>query len=594
MVSKKLARQLSKFFQTEDPSEVLAQLDVLHQGSSSAQVITEMKEKWLDFLQVVDRTYEQSEVNLEIARHSLEVSSKEVEERNKDLRLQNRKISDLLHNLKQSVFMVDASECIAAPLSRHTDIIFEQSILNRRVHEVVFSDFAPHSEELQRIETVFSSVFGEEDYQWEEMAHLLPQRVTRNQGQQILQITYNPIWDEQSKLSRIMFVIEDITDLVQLNATVERERERSERTVAMVQEFLRHDREHLIPFMTQQAGLLQAVIQSVAVLNDETIVAFKRNLHTLKGNFRMFGIVLMARACHDIEVHMRKDPKTPDLPDMINGLRKTFQEYVELMSRLYGTRIEFLDGELTTQESSLVSVPRTILNQVLSLFNDARHYFPSTLQMSLFRAVDRLQFVPLTSRFSSVAPMVQELARAIDKDVEVEIQADDTCLPPQATDLVYNCLVQILRNAVDHGLEETEERLSRGKSPRNRIKISWQSHEDESFTLSVRDDGAGVDTDRVVAKACELGLITEAMAQHLTKQQKLELIMLPGFSVRSTLTESSGMGMGMDIVQTNVRELKGTLLVHSELGEGTQITLKMPAQPYFRWAIPAQNLARAW
>ncbi len=592
MLSKKLSRQLNKIFQTEDPGEVFAALEALNQAPDASQAVADIKQKWQDLLQAIDRAYEQSDVNLEIARHSLEVSSKEVEERNKDLRLQNRKIYDLLNNLKQSVFMVDASECVAAPMSRHTDKIFAQAIIDRKVQDVVFSDFAPESEEMQRIETVFATVFGEEVFQWEEMVRLLPEQVTRNQGQQILQISYNPIWDEQSKLSRIMFVIEDITDLIRLNATVERERERSERTVAMVQEFLRHDRDDLVPFMGQQAVMLKLVHQSVASLDEDSMVTFKRNLHTLKGNFRMFGIVIMARACHEIEVQLKQNPRTPLLPQLIDGLQQIFQEYMELMARLYGTRLEILDGRLISEESSLVSVSKSALEHVLSLFHDARHYFPSMIQSSLSRAVDRLYFIPLVTRFASIAPMVHELARTIHKNVEVEIQGDEACLPPQATELVYNSLVQILRNAVDHGLEEPEERLAQGKNPKNRIRISWQSDEDESLTLSIQDDGAGMDAENIVRKACEMGFIQEASAHHLSKQQKIELVLLPGFSVRTTVSESSGMGMGLDVVSHNVQELRGSIRIQSELGQGTQITLKIPPQAYYRWAQPSVPLSR--
>jgi len=584
--SKKLSRQLMKAFSTDDINEIMARHEALAADNSGVSADSEsFKESFKSFLEAVDRAYEQADTNLSLAQNSLEVSSREVEESNRELRLQNRKISDLLNNLRQGVFTIDSSGRVIAPIARFTDEIFAGSIVDRQLQDSLFSDLSAASEEMHAIETALSTVFGEDELQWNEMQHLFPQRVTRLEGLQILRVSQHPIWDEQKKLSRIMFVVEDITALEELDRTVKQERAHSEKTLTIMQEFLRHEREQVIHFMRIQSRILAKIWHSLPIQDADSKLTLKRDLHTLKGNFRMFGLTLIARCCHDIEVELRNDPAPEELVGLIQKLKTLFEDYAQLLQRLYGKPLESGNILMSDVESQLTAVPKLALDRMLDIFHDARHYFPSLVQSNLNRAIDRLFFIPLSARFSTLPLMVEELARTINRQVDIHISGDDSSLPPNAMEALFNSTIQILRNAVDHGLEDEQERLLQSKPKRNRIDVKWVSLEDESLVLTVQDDGAGVDTEALFQKAKTMGFIKKR--EHLanmSQQQKLDLIFLPELSGKDIMTQNSGAGLGLHVVWTQIQSLNGSVKVHSKPGEGTSIVIKIPAQAFYRWA----------
>jgi signal transduction histidine kinase len=581
VASKKLSRQLLKVFATDNVEDIVAGFQA---AAGEPEGHVRLAESLRSFLEAVDRAYEQADTNLSLAQHSLEVSSREVEGSNRELRLQNRKISDLLHNLRQGVFTIDSTTRVVAPISRFTDEIFSGSIVDQRVQDTLFADLSADSEEMHAIETALATVFGEEELQWNEMRHLFPQRVTRLQGRQILHVSQNPIWDEQKKLSRIMFVIEDCTALEELDRTVKIERAASEKTLTIMQEFLRHEREQVVHFMRIQSRILTQIMQSLPVQDDEQKLALKRDLHTLKGNFRMFGLTLIARCCHNIEVELRKDPAPQTMLEHIETLKSLFDDYAQLLQKLYGKATETDNLLIRDLENQMTSVPKLALDNMLDIFHDARHYFPSLVQSNLNRAIDRLFFIPLSTRFSTLPMMVEELARTINRQVEVHMTGDDSSLPPKAMEALFNCTVQILRNAVDHGLEDEQERVLQSKPKRNRIDIKWLSLEDESVILTVKDDGAGVNTEALYQKAKSMGLIKAEQLGKLSHQQKLDLIFLPELSGRDAMTQNSGAGLGLHVVWSQVQSMSGTVKVNSMPGEGTSMVIKIPAQAFYRWA----------
>ncbi len=584
MPSKKLSRQLMKAFSTDDIAEIVKRFRA-SSASDAAAVETENPEEcFKNLVDAVDRTYELADTNLSLAQHSLEVSSREVEESNRELRLQNRKISDLLNNLRQGVFTIDASGRVMAPIARFTEEIFAGSIVDRQIQETLFADLPSDSEEMHAIETALSTVFGEEELQWNEMQHLFPQRVTRMQGRQILRVSQHPIWDDSKKLARIMFVVEDITALEELDRTVKEERAHSEKTLTIMQEFLRHEREQVLHFMRIQSRILAQIWQSLPVEGEEARLTLKRDLHTLKGNFRMFGLTLIARCCHDIEVELRKDPPPQRIPELIERLRSLFEDYARLLQRLYGNPMESGNILMSDAEGQMASVPKLALEKMLDIFHDARHYFPSLIQSNLNRAIDRLFFIPLSARFSTLPLMVEELARTINRQVDIQVSGDDSSLPPNAMETLFNCTVQVLRNAVDHGLEDEQERLLQSKPKRNRIEVKWHSLEDESVVLTVKDDGAGVNTEALYQKARSMGLIKPENQGKMSHQQKLDLIFLPELSGKEFMTQNSGAGLGLNIVWNQIHAMNGSVKVHSMPGEGTSIVIKIPAQAFYRWA----------
>ncbi|HET7330897.1 chemotaxis protein CheA, partial [Dyella sp.] len=161
------------------------------------------------------------------------------------------------------------------------------------------------------------------------------------------------------------------------------------------------------------------------------------------------------------------------------------------------------------------------------------------------------------------------------KDIELITEGEDTDLDRSLVEALADPLIHLLRNAVDHGLEDPAGRERAGKPRKGKVKLS-ASQRGERIVISVSDDGRGMDPDVLRRKAVEKGVIDAAQAARLSEVECYELIFRPGFSTAAQISDISGRGVGMDVVKTRVAELGGTLQVHSRLGSGSTLELTVP------------------
>jgi two-component system, chemotaxis family, sensor kinase CheA len=185
------------------------------------------------------------------------------------------------------------------------------------------------------------------------------------------------------------------------------------------------------------------------------------------------------------------------------------------------------------------------------------------------------RMVPVTQLFSRFPILVRDMARSLGKRVNVEIQGNSTELDKVLINQLFDPLLHILRNSVDHGLESPQERLAEGKSEIGRIRMSAY-YEGSYVILEVADDGRGVMTEAVSSRAIERGLITPELAAQMSESEIVALIFEPGFSTRETVSEVSGRGVGMDVVRTAVRQMQGVVTIDTSAGRGTTIRIRVP------------------
>lgn len=186
-----------------------------------------------------------------------------------------------------------------------------------------------------------------------------------------------------------------------------------------------------------------------------------------------------------------------------------------------------------------------------------------------------LRMVPISGVFQKMNRIVRDMKQKLDKDVRLTIIGEDTEVDKTIVDSIQDPIMHIVRNSMDHGIEETErERIAAGKDPQGEIILS-ASHTSSEVVISVADDGYGIDPGALLAKAREKGLLTKPENEY-TRKEALGLIMLPGFSTNQAVTEFSGRGVGMDVVKKNVESVGGTISISSEDGHGTTVTMKIP------------------
>lgn len=184
-----------------------------------------------------------------------------------------------------------------------------------------------------------------------------------------------------------------------------------------------------------------------------------------------------------------------------------------------------------------------------------------------------MRMVPLRRTFQRAARAARDVARRQGKDVELVVTGAETEIDRNMVDLVADPLLHMVRNAVDHGIEPTDVRRRGGKEPAGKVWIR-ASHTAGNVVIELRDDGRGLDPDRLVARAVSRGLIPSDAT--LTTSEAFGLIFEPGFSTRDTVTDVSGRGVGMDVVKKNVELMRGHVEVTSEPGGGTTFSLRLP------------------
>ncbi|MDD3394529.1 MAG: chemotaxis protein CheA [Anaerotignum sp.] len=230
-------------------------------------------------------------------------------------------------------------------------------------------------------------------------------------------------------------------------------------------------------------------------------------------------------------------------------------------------------GEIVITESMVTSSPDL---KGLKLDN----FTKSTRQLR--KLTDELQdiamsmrMVPISGVFNKMNRIVRDMGQSLNKEVRLTIIGENTELDKTIVDSINDPLIHIVRNSMDHGIEETvQARIAAGKEPQGEIVLEAK-HTGSDIIITIADDGVGVDTEKVLEKAKRNGILTKPESEY-TKREILSLLLAPGFSTNETVTEYSGRGVGMDVVKQNIEKVGGIVSIESELGEGTCITLKIP------------------
>ncbi len=197
------------------------------------------------------------------------------------------------------------------------------------------------------------------------------------------------------------------------------------------------------------------------------------------------------------------------------------------------------------------------------------------LVVSLQNAVMKTRMQPIGRLFNKYPRLARDLARQLGKDVELVLSGEETEIDKTMIEDLNDPLVHLIRNAVDHGVENPEQRKAAGKPPGSVIHLGARQ-EGDHVILSITDDGKGMRPEAIRNKAIEKGIITKEAASNLSDEQSLDLIMLPGFSTSEQVSSVSGRGVGMDVVKTNIQKLNGSIGIVSVPGKGSEFTISLP------------------
>jgi two-component system chemotaxis sensor kinase CheA len=372
--------------------------------------------------------------------------------------------------------------------------------------------------------------------------------------------------------------------------------------------------------------------------DEETLQAIFRAAHTIKGNAAGLGFPALAKFAHGVEdvldglrtgAMVLTTPLATILLQTVDALRQLIAaavkgtdellpEHLELLEDLLveagggqsadverqskkdrrtgsgrrrsdqtiGTRAQTLRVEIEKLDRMLnltgeIAVARERLSGLLDESDRAKqfedileaHRAADRLFMDLQEEVMKIRMVPLGPTFRQFVRTVRDIATAQGKLAYVELSGEDVDVDMNVIEHLRDPLTHIVRNAVDHGIEEPEVRKALGKDPRGRLSLqAW--HEGGSIVIKVQDDGAGLERAKVIERARAMGFAADF--DKLGDNELFRLILEPGFSTASQVTEFSGRGVGMDVVRRNVEALRGVISIESRTGVGTTITIRLP------------------
>ncbi|WP_254510157.1 chemotaxis protein CheA [Anatilimnocola floriformis] len=234
--------------------------------------------------------------------------------------------------------------------------------------------------------------------------------------------------------------------------------------------------------------------------------------------------------------------------------------------------VQQIRGDLEVVRTDLEQLcqARTMVNGV----SEAVHQL-DRIADGIQKSVMDTRMVPIGPLFGRFKRVIRDITRSNGKDIQLVIRGEKTELDKRMVDELGDPLIHMVRNSADHGIESPAQRIAAGKPAQGTVTLD-AFHRGNRVVIQVRDDGAGLDPQKIRAKAVSKGLISALDAERLTTQQTYQLIWAPGFSTAEKVTEISGRGMGMDIVRSKIESLNGVVELDSQFGVGTTITIKLP------------------
>ena len=493
-----------------------------------------------------------------------------------------REIRDILDNIGQGLFTVSYDGSINPDYASTTNAILGIEDVSRcTLKEIFRMDDLGMKNWMEWLE-ITRSMNGV--MPWSKIVRLNPVKELRLEdgkgGIKYLQVIYQPMLDGGGAPSKLMILIQDVTEARRIEAVIRGEKERHEDEVKAILGIV-NNAVFLPDFLEDVDEKLKELLLicrhwSEGAPLEKEMPALLRELHTLKGTAATYGFRGLERAARQAELEAiairspsgftQGDTKT--LTVIVEGdMRSAFDQVKSLALRLTG-----IGGD------HAIPVPERKVRSLMTMAEEVRVSSNSAVSQvldGLLSACESLDHVRLSVLGDRYRSMLSKLGTRLGKTIEFQIRPESMDISPHLAAILDEPLVHIFRNAADHGIEEKEERAATGKGRAGLIKLTLEVLPD-ALSISVEDDGRGIDTVKVAAKALAMGVVTEERLASMTEKEKAGLIFAAGLSTGERNDDISGMGVGMDAVAAWVKSLGGVLDLSSRQGFGTRIEIRLP------------------
>lgn len=542
--TEKIMAKISEYYQTmlAQNQELEAQRDVLADHRDELEAQRDELEAQRD--------------ELEAQNEELVVTGDNLQSMNNAYLSRTLKLQNLMDNIGQGFMtfnenlMVNPEYSVVCSSMLH-GIEAGESIEGRKVTDLLIED----TEQQSFIEELLVKIIKGSDHERELFMPLLPEEI-HNNGQ-IQQIDYKIVRDEQFK-EQMMVILTDMTHTRALEDQMNQERDILQMIVKVLMN--RED------FVDQLDGFKMFITDTYKTDGLKDYDEILRTFHTYKGTFSQYYMHYIADRLNDLETIAYDKDVTSGLANVtMSDLNQALDRDLELIEAYVGSDFIRHKDLYTVKEEKIIEIEQKI-----------RKILPASEYNKIMPIIKSIRYRSVKDNLKNYPEYTVKLGDRLGKSIgPFEVTGDDVFVDYDVYQSVLKSMVHIFRNAVDHGVEAMDDRIEVGKNETASVTAHILK-ESDSFTMTVSDDGQGIDTEKVVAKAIQAGAITEAQAGHLTEKEKLNLIFGHGVSTKDLATAISGRGVGLAAVKEYVDYLGGEIRIESEVGKGTSISVKLP------------------
>ncbi len=508
-----------------------------------------------------------------------------------------QQVNDILNNIDEGLFTINLDGSVNKGYSaRANEILNVKDIAACSIKQIFHLDEKMEQSFLMWLDLVSKK---HDINRWGKLERLAPVHELKFKSfgdinsLKYVSIAFQKVYNKDNKLSKIMILAKDETDKRLKDLQIEEERINHENEVKTILGIVNTPSEEISEFLEDTNHRMEQLCKSIDShlykvivqrkehpdgykykMADEEVDEIYRDIHTIKGNAGSYGFNLLSKHAHKAEgmleelrkpIEVRRDSTLKIVNDELQAMNLIIQDINEKIKLIFGE-----DEELT------IRVPENRITAIQNLCNKLLKDLSRERVNQLSKECEMLSWKPLKTLFRKYQKVILKAARKLQKKVEVTIVNDHHLYPPNTFSHVDDIILHLTRNAIGHGIETLEVREETGKGI-GHIKLDLYN-ESEKWVLKISDDGKGIDIENLVQKGIEKQILTNEEVQKLNENEKLQLIFRSGFSTASEITDISGRGVGLDVVNQSIKKLGGRVEIDTILGKGTTFTIYFPQE----------------
>lgn len=482
-------------------------------------------------------------------------------ERTTELRQKTNDINSMLQNMQQGIFTIVQGAVIHPEYSAYLESIFDQTDLTGlEALPFLFGDSDVGSNDLNQIEAALGSLIGEDSMMFEFNSHLLVteyQKTLASGKEMILELDWNAVLDDDDVIDKVMVTVRDVTELRALERDAEKQKEELEiignilsLSPQKFKDFVKSSKE----FITENGALISATKEK----NIDVIATLFRNMHTIKGNARTYGMNFITDVVHETETtydrlrkeadfEWKQDALLSDLDDVSKSIGRYETVYENKLAGFAGKTGKFIEEKLLKHITNALEEAK-VANQVAELQRNVN---------TIAETLNAVGTEDISDVIEDILGGLPAMATDLQKELpEVMINSNDIRLKEEISPILKDIFMHAFRNSMDHGLEIPEVREQSGKRKNGLIQLDLEI-KGGILNISYKDDGKGLGLAFIHKKAVENGIFEPE--QQVTDEEIAELIFHSGLSTAEKVTTVSGRGVGMDAIRRFVQRQGGDI-----------------------------------